>query len=121
MAGYSVIDRKVRRFKRDGRFKKDGRIALKDRERRNIRHLVGICELEWYHGNEALSSLNARGLFGCARILLLSVNTGTGEDCCGTGKQQQSAPVPRRNTGPAFGTGILLPIPILERIVAELE
>ena len=79
MAGYSVIDRKVRRFKRDGRFKKYGRIALKDRERRNIRHLVGICELEWYHGNEALSSLKARGLFYVSKVPGFRMQKGQGD------------------------------------------
>ena len=36
-------------------------------------------------------------------------------------KQQQSAAVPRRIEGPAFGTEILLPLLVLGRIVAELE
>jgi hypothetical protein len=46
---------------------------------------------------------------------------GTGKGFCGTKKQQQSAAVPRRIEGPAFGTEILLPLLVLGRIVAELE
>ncbi len=40
---------------------------------------------------------------------------------CGTVKQQQSAQVPRRNTGTVLVTGFLLPFLVLVRIVAELE
>ena len=46
---------------------------------------------------------------------------GTGKGFCGTKKQQQSAAVPRRIDGPAFGTEILLPLLVLGRIVAELK
>ncbi|MCI9435636.1 MAG: hypothetical protein HFH85_00435 [Lachnospiraceae bacterium] len=36
-------------------------------------------------------------------------------------KQQQSAQVPRRNTGTVLVTGFLLPCLVLARIVAELD
>jgi hypothetical protein len=57
----------------------------------------------------------------CACDRISSAVSGTWADCCGTVKQQQSAQVPRRNTGTVLVTGFLLPFLVLGRIVAELE